>query len=338
MGSESLSQSEIDLLFNAGGSPPPVAQRTPQQEVQVYDFRRPNRISKDRLRALDAMYGVLAKSAETWLASRVRGGLELELQAVEQFSFGEFLLSLSSPCASFVYDIEDSGGQQAAVDFGQDFAFFVVDRLLGGTLGPAVQERPLTPLERMIVRLVADRVAGLLVEAWADHVPMSLKLSRFEAVPDMLQIANREDPVLVATVAVRMGDAQSLLLVALPFVVLETFFTTAAGKRIQLGRGSERERKQDRRRIEQSLRQAGVPVRARLPEVQLPVKALAALSVGQVLALPLGSDSPIEVHIAGERRFLGSGGRAGQKLAVRLTGAIEGNGGETRTTKGRNGG
>lgn len=82
----------------------------------MYDFRRPHRVSKERLRTLEAMYERLVKSLEGWLIGRVRGQVELSLQSVEQFSFGEFVLSLPTPCASYIFDVRDTGGQQGVID------------------------------------------------------------------------------------------------------------------------------------------------------------------------------------------------------------------------------
>lgn len=325
MASESLSQQEIDLLFGGGGSPAaarPVS-RGGKPDVQVYDFRRPNRISKDRLRTLEAIYGVLTKAMESWLVGRVRSQVELHLLGVEQFSFGEFLLSLPTPCNSYIFDVENAGGQQGVIDFGREFAFFLVDRLLGGNGRVLVPERALTPLERLVVRMVADRLALQLGEAWQDHVPLNLELSRFETIPDMLQIANREDPVLVANVEVSAGAMRSVVLLCLPFVVLEKFFTGGGVRRVRVAGGSAEERAADRQAIEQSLLTTPVPVSVRLPEIRLSMRELAALKPGSVLTTGLPPDSELDVIVGGQKRFRALAGRSGRKLAVRITEAAD---------------
>lgn len=243
MSSETLSQEEIDLLFDGQRAPAPAARRTRPPDVQVYDFRRPSRISKDRQRSLEAMYDLLAKTLENWLTGRVRSQVEMNLLEVQQFSFGEFVMSLPTPCSSFVFDIADSGGQQGVIDFGPELAFYLVDRLLGGSGPPVVLEQALTPLERTMVWIAAERITNLLSEIWRDHVKLDLELSRFESIPDMLQIANREDPVLVANIEVSADGMRSPLLVCLPFGVLEKFFTTSGcsgstGRAARTGIGS----------------------------------------------------------------------------------------------------
>ena len=87
MASGTLSQSEIDRLLG-GASNVPFSGASEESPVQMYDFRRPHRVSKERLRTLEAIYERLVKSLESWVIGRVRGQIEMRLQGVEQFSFG----------------------------------------------------------------------------------------------------------------------------------------------------------------------------------------------------------------------------------------------------------
>ena len=139
MSSETLSQTDIDRLLGGGSrsgggggvASGPASTSMPAVDVQVYDFRRPHRVSKERLRTLEAMYERLVKALEAWLISRVRGQIEVRLQSVEQFSFGEFTLSLPMPCSSFIFDIQGTG-QKGVIDVGPEFSTYIIDRLFGG--------------------------------------------------------------------------------------------------------------------------------------------------------------------------------------------------------------
>ena len=166
MSSETLSQYDIDRLLGGAGNLTAAAPSAPgggkfagvdDADVQSYDFRRPHRVSKERLRTLEAMYERMVKGLEGWLIGRVRGQIELRLQSVEQFTFGEFTLSLPTPCATYIFDIKNTGGVQGVIDIGHEFAYFVVDRFFGGGSMATIPNRALSPVERMTVRLVAER-------------------------------------------------------------------------------------------------------------------------------------------------------------------------------------
>jgi flagellar motor switch protein FliM len=312
-----LSQSDIDRLL--GGSAPARPSISRVDDVQLYDFRRPFRVSKERMRTLEAMYERMVRSLEGWLIGRVRGQIELRLQSIEQFSFGEFTLSLPTPCASYIFDIHDTGGQQGVLDVGHEFAYFLVDRLFGGNGVLTTMERSLSPIERMAVRTVVERITQLLAEIWRDHVPLDLSLSGFESFPDILQVANRDDPVLVANIEATSGSMRSLILVLLPFAVLEKFFNSG-GQRGRLSDAviSDREREANRELTETSLRSTNVDVAVRLPTFKLPMRSLLDLPVGAVLTTGIPRDADVEVFIGGQRRFTAAAGRVKQKLAAQV--------------------
>lgn len=322
MSSETLSQTDIDRLLGGGAR---AASGTPftnaALDVQVYDFRRPHRVSKERLRTLEAMYERLVKALEAWLISRVRGQIEVRLQSVEQFSFGEFTLSLPMPCSSFIFDIAGTG-QKGVIDVGPELSTYIIDRLFGGEGTGNPLTRALTPIERMAVRNVADKVTGLLQEIWQDHVPMEFNITGFESSPEILQVVNREDPVLVANVEFSTGTTSSLLLICIPFSVLDKFFTSSGQQRMALLATNEQEREQTRLRSEAALRATRVPLTACLPDFQLSMRDLAQVTEGSVLPTGIPKDARVIVRAGTQERFIGHAGRVNGNLAVRIVDAL----------------
>jgi flagellar motor switch protein FliM len=314
MASETLSQTDIDRLLGGGGGG---GQRGGSVDVQVYDFRRPARVSKERLRTLEAMYERLVKNLEAWVISRVRGQLEVRLQGVEQFSFGEFTLSLPTPCSSFIFEIGGTG-QKGVIDIGPEFGFYVIDRVFGGTGQTSLPMRSLTPIERMAIRTVAERVAQLTEEIWQDHVPMELAVTGFESSPEILQVANREDPVLVANIEITAGGQSGLMLICLPFAVLDKFFTSSGQQRLALLASSEAEREEARRKTETAVREMPVTLSVRLPRFELSLRDLLELKTGTIVPTGISKDARLVIRTGDQERFLGQAGRVAGNLAVRI--------------------
>ncbi|NJK42760.1 MAG: hypothetical protein HC937_03675 [Aquincola sp.] len=282
-------------------------------------FPRPHRISKERLRTIEAMYERMVKNIESYLMSRVRGQVEVRLQSVEQFSFGEFTLSLPTPCCSYITDINGHNGLQGVIDFGSDFAFFLVDRMFGGGSAPTMMQRPLTPLEQDAVRIVADRTALIVRDVWREVMPIDLEISGFEASPEILQVCAREDPVLVANIELTATNISSLVMICLPFAALEEYFTSADTRRVSSTTRSGEELRTQRKQTERSLRTTNVPVAARLPEFRLSMQDLGRLSLGSVINTGLSATSLLNVTVAGQPRLVATAGRTGGKLAARIT-------------------
>jgi flagellar motor switch protein FliM len=321
MTTETLSQHDIDRLLGGRGGARLTPNTAEAMGVQVYDWRRPHRVSKERLRTLEAMYERLAKGLEVSLSARVRGTLEVRLQSVEQFAFGEFALSLPLPCSSYLVDIAGTG-QQGIIDIGPEFSTYLVDKLFGGEGNGAALSRALTPIERMAVRSVADRVAQLLKEIWQDHVPMDLAVTGFESSPEMLQVMGRDDPVLVANIEFAAGNVSSLLLICLPIAVLEKFFSANAQQRVAPVTTTDAERDAARQRSEAALRATKVPLTARLPDFQLSMRDIARLEVGSVIPTGIPKDARVIVRAGAQERFIGHPGRVSGNLAIRILDAV----------------
>ena len=318
--SQQLSQTDIDRMMLGGQPERPIAHRT-THDVQIYDFRRPHRVSKERLRTLEAMYGRLVKSFEGWLMGRVRGVVDLKLQSVEQISFGEYVLSLPPSCNSFILDIkdrvgDDAVGEQGVIDIGRELAYFLVDRLFGGGSEATILDRAMTPIERLAVRVVAERLMALVQEIWEDHVELELGLSGFESIPEIIQAAAREAPVLVTNIDASFAGTRSLVSIALPLSVLEKFFVMSSAKSV--AHSPRREVPGQRVITEGALRATRVDVAARLPDFRLSMRDIAGLKAGSMLSTGIPVDSTVNLLVGSQARFKTAPGRVGRKLAVRV--------------------
>src|SRR5271155_1187261 len=90
-----LTQEEIDKVFrNAHHSQ---TQSDPTRRAQPYDFRRPDRIAKDQLRAIHLLHENFARALGSSLSAYLRAYVVVNLVSVEQLSFMEFTECLTSP-------------------------------------------------------------------------------------------------------------------------------------------------------------------------------------------------------------------------------------------------
>src|SRR5882672_7540166 len=90
-----LSQEEIDSVFR--NEPGALEDDDPARRAQPYDFRRPDRIAKDQLRAIHMLHENFARSLASSLSAYLRAYVTVNLVSVEQISFREFIQCLPSP-------------------------------------------------------------------------------------------------------------------------------------------------------------------------------------------------------------------------------------------------
>ena len=97
---EMLSQEEIDALLSAVKSGTvavsPGGDRADAKAV-IYNFRRPSRVSKEQIRALQILHEDFAKVTTASLSGMLRTMVDLELEAVEQIPHGELRPAQEGP-------------------------------------------------------------------------------------------------------------------------------------------------------------------------------------------------------------------------------------------------
>ena len=87
-----LSQEEIDALLNVveengddvleGGED----NFLPQREATPYDFKRPNPVSKEQLRAFRGVHDKMARSLASQISAIMRSIVEIQLHSVDQMT------------------------------------------------------------------------------------------------------------------------------------------------------------------------------------------------------------------------------------------------------------
>lgn len=291
-------------------------------DVVPYDFRRPSRISPDRQRSLEASHEQLAQALQRWLSGRLRAPFEVHLESLGQAPYQDFKDSLADPGATFLYDIANMPGQLIAVYLDPSIAFLMIERLVGGSTVTPPPERALTQLERVITRLVTDRVTREVAVVWSDHMDLQFDFARFESARELIEMSGRDEDVLVTTLRVEFEEVKGIIHFAVPFPVLESFISPDEGRQRQATTRSSTERAVEQTRVESLVRQASVTVSVRLPQTRMTLEQLSALQPGEFLTTTASAADPVEVLVSGVPRFKGRQGRLGPHMGVQITASI----------------
>src|ERR1700733_2614613 len=66
-------------------------------EIVLYDFRRPTKLARDHIRILQMSFETFARRLGTLLTSSLRALCQVNLLAIEQQSYEEYISGLSTP-------------------------------------------------------------------------------------------------------------------------------------------------------------------------------------------------------------------------------------------------
>ena len=107
-----------------------------------------------------------------------------------------------------------------------------VDRLLGGP-GPADQPmRPMTDLESTVVAGLYDRLVAEVRYALSTLVAIEPQIIGVEYSPQLAQLANASDAIVVARFVLRRGEVEHPLTLAMSFNGLLPYLNATGGAKI----------------------------------------------------------------------------------------------------------
>jgi len=321
-----LSQEEVDALLTAVGrgeldAGSDAALPAAPPNVARYNFRKPNRVSKEQLRMLQSIHETFGRLYAASLTTLLRGMVEIEFRSVEQATYGEFTGALSSPICLAVYKMDPlSGG--AVLDVDANLLFVLIERLLGGTGLLPVRVREFTEIERALVEHIAGRAMADLGQAWHHVGAFGFRVDRTETNAEFIQLTSANEVVVVVGFEIKVGDVGGPMTLVYPHVLLEPVMSKLNSHR-SVVTAPRTISPEDGAALTESLLHVGVNVRAVLAELSLSVRDVLAMKPGDILYANRPADGPAVVEVEGVPRFTASPGIANRHKALRLLGAIE---------------
>ena len=321
--SKILSQEAIDALLSSAGpgllDQPEIAADT-SDPVIIYNFRRPDRVSKEQINSLQFLHDRFARNVATSLSAYLRAVTELSVVSVEQFSYSEFLMSLTDPTAFYALAIPPFD-ELGALEINPAVAFMMVDRMLGGVGQSIPLDRALTDIEQHVVDSVVKLLLEALTETWRPIVDLAFGIRGRETRPQMLQVAAPNEIVIMVVFDVRIGESRGMINLCIPASIVEA----TGGSFAQAWHRQRREpTSTESAWIRENLARAPLPVTAML-QARVTARELLALKAGDVVSLGVPIFKPIDVRVGGTLKFKGrlasEGGRAGVRVEYRCDGA-----------------
>jgi flagellar motor switch protein FliM len=328
-----LSQEEVDALLSSfadeeepsAAAEPAVEkadERMSERKISAYDFRRPNRISKDQLRFLEGLHETFVVRFTGVLSGYLRTMVDMAILSVEQLTYGEWVQSLPETTCVFPFSMVPLQGS-GAIEFNPALALSIVDRLLGGPGQAVDRARDLTHLEQTILARVVQQKLSVLASVWAEVVSFQPKLEGYDKQPNLLKLLPDPETVVLITFELKTQTINGTVTVCYPFVALEPALTKAGVGAFHGHAIQPRKIPEGPAWIASGLEQGRVDVRARLGTGIVTIHEFIHLRPGDMIRLEKRIEHPIEIDVAGETKYLARPGLSGRKLAVQIVGRSE---------------
>lgn len=332
--SEILSQEEIDALLAAisgddgdgseaeGANDSFDEQAAPDgPRVKVYDFGRPNKLSKEQLRTLRIMHESFARGMATSLSGYLRTFVEAEVVFTDAMLYEEFARDVANPGIMAIFSIPPLEGS-VVLEVTPEIGFAILDRLLGGPGTAPTTLRELTELEQPVVRRIVERMMDNLSTAW-DHVTqLEPTFEQLELNPQFTQLVPPKEIVVVIGVEVRLREQSGRVNLCIPYEVIEPFVPKLSAHYLFTS-AQRASTPQQVASLQKRLSSLVVPVSVLLGKAEVTVQELLELQEGDYIPLSTKATGPLPVLVGSRTKFWARPGRVGDRLAVELIAEAE---------------
>lgn len=286
---------------------------------EVYDFRRPDKFSKDQLRTLQMLHETFARLAGSSLSAYLRAPVTIDLISLEQVPYEEYLRSISQSVFTIMSLPPLTGQAVLEIEFG--LIFTMIDRMLGGP-GKAITRSVLTDIERPLVRQTIERMFQALKSAWEGVVIVNPGIEGMETSSQFVQIAPPNDIVVTILFEVKVGAHRGAMSLCIPYLVLKPITTKLSAQK-WFASSNRKHSPVARRQLSYQVHQAGVNCSIRLGKAKVTVEEFINLRAGDVLRLDQKTEQDLLLLVGNVPKFHGKPALQGKKLVFSISDTIE---------------
>ena len=326
MGGDVLSQTEVESLLSAMATgaeeatadvapPPPKAQPSgqgaaapsfpvgkPKEKITAYDFKRPERVGKEQMRALQTLHEGFGRNFGAALSALLRSIVEVKLTSVDQLTYSEFVFSLENPTCFNLVKAEPLEGN-LILDINPSILYPIIDRLLGGgrETGPLAR-RPLTEIELRLVSRITGLFLGELHHAWENVLDLQLEVVQVESNPQLVQIVPPNEVVVLISFELTLGDIRGMMNLCIPYNSIERISSKLSANTWS-AYGRRQATPESIEQISGTVSTSLVELNARLARTRISAGDLVGLRVGDIITPQKDVGSPLVVSVEGHPKF-----------------------------------
>ncbi|MDP6446866.1 MAG: flagellar motor switch protein FliM [Pirellulaceae bacterium] len=336
MSQDVLSQTEVESLLSTISAPDqsgaalstisaPAAKSSTaprsREKVNPYDFKRPERVGKEQMRALQSLHEGFGRNFGASLSALLRSIVEVKLTSVDQLTYSEFVFSLENPTCFNLLRAEPLESN-LILDINPSVLYPIIDRLLGGgSANSQLARRPLTEIELRLVSRLTDKFLEEMKHAWENVLPLELSVERVESNPQLVQIVPPNEVVVLISFELTLGGTRGMMNLCIPFNSIERIGNKlSANSWVGYSRSATSD--ESRSMMHKHLDNALVEMVVTLADSHVTTGDLIGLRVGDIITTEKDVKAPLHVSVEGSPKFEAAPGAFKGRKAIRVTGEI----------------
>ncbi len=317
-----LSQEEIDSLLNALQSgavdAEDIKEKESDKKISLYNFKRPNKFSKDQLKTIQFIHENFARLVSTMLSGKLRTRANIKVASVEQLTYDEFIRSVPNPTIINIFQLDPLEGK-SVLEFNPQLVFYIIDKLFGGPGVTSFKSRPLTEIEEIVVSRLMKETLEHLRESWENIIDVNPIFETLETNPTFSQIVSPTEMVILVTLNIQLGeDLEGFMNICIPCYSLEPIGNKLNAK-FFYGSETKTQTEEIVKSLNKKVKLTKMEVSAVLGETYITIKDLLDFRVGDVINLEKRVDDEVDIRVQKRKKFKGKVGLTGKSIGVQIT-------------------
>ena len=285
---------------------------------KLYNFRRPDKFSKEHLRALQDVHREFSRQISLVLTAYLRMHIEIDVVSTDQLTYDEFMRSMPSPITIGIFELNPLPGQ---ILLGISFEVLscIVDRMLGGIGLSENRQRELTDIEEALAKKVIERTVKTLEATWSAIIPVQADVVGLDNSYQMIQVATSGEIVALITFEVQIaGKYFGLISLCFPYPVLENVLGSLSTQHIFQTKGIVATT-EERQKMIQKLNTSKVDLSVLFGSCNINLSEFLDIKEGDILRLDNKTSEDLVVKVNEEKKSFARPGTLKNNVCVKIT-------------------
>ena len=324
---EFLSQDEIDALLDIAEQGEDIESPiekvvSKEKNYSIYDFKKPNRITMEQLKAFSTMHDKMLRDFVNDLSSMLRKIVDVKLYSIEQMTYGEFILSIPQITSLNTLSIKPLEGR-IVIECNPGISHKIIAELLGsGAVNTSDNvDRELTEIEIEVLEHFYKMFTRNLFKTWVDISNINFKIESRDTNANAIQIVSDHEIVLLVVFELIIDEESGFLSICYPLSYFEPLLNRVVEKIFSEGKNRKTSRKRD---IKTLISGAKMRVESVMAETELSALEIINLKVGDVIVFNKNATSPAAtIYVNKKEKFTSLSGISNNHKAIQIMSNID---------------
>ncbi len=300
-------------FYDSGGQP------LSQKQYKLYNFRRPEKLSRDQIRLMKPHFEPMTRSVTNYLSMQLKTSIDTNFLDIDQINYGDIFRKLDQSDIIGIFKLYPTP-HSGILEFSTFLFYSIEERMMGGSGKSHTPIRKITDFEKYLVTDLFENFLSAYGDTIRKFVDTNPRVDMVETDKFLIPRTLSDEEVLVRMVyEIYIDGVSGLLKINIPYSFLSTFFSPFRNKQ------DASSDKIDSQSVSRNIfSKISVPVSVELKPRKLSVGDLMSLRRGDTIILSHAYGEELGLKVDNHLKYYCKPGISGNKLAVKITRTAEG--------------